>query len=146
MRIRGILPPFAGFFLTLAGEPHAKFFGMMFSRRILVRLVVAVLAISLTSPLLEGQAMRCAQMTASMVEGHAQHGHDAMTSGSHDKKSQRTPQSSSCLIGAICLNAPAILVSAPVSFDAAPVPVEIVYGAITPDAQSPRPDSPPPKI
>ena len=119
---------------------------MMFSRRILVRLVVAVLAISLTSPLLEGQAMRCAQMTASMSEGHAQHGHDAMTTSSHDKQSQGTPQSSSCLIGAICLNAPAILVSAPVSFDAAPVPVVIVYGAMAPDAQSLRPDSPPPKI
>ena len=119
---------------------------MMFSRRILVRLVVAVLAISLSSSLLEGQAMRCAQMNGAMSGGHSQHGSDAMTSGSHDKQSQSAPQSSSCLIGAICLNAPAILVSAPVSFEPAPVPVVIVYGAIAPDAQSLPPDSPPPKL
>jgi hypothetical protein len=119
---------------------------MMFSRRILVRLVVAVLAISLSSPLLEGQAMRCAQMTGAMSSNHESSGHDAMTPASHDQHSQRSPQSSSCLIGAICLNAPAILASAPVSFETAPVPVVIVYGAIAPDAQSPRPDSPPPKI
>lgn len=90
--------------------------------------------------------MRCTQMSDSMTAGHSQSGHDAMTRTSHDKQSQRTPQSSSCLIGTICLNAPAIVVSAPISFDPVPVPVVIVYGAIAPDAQSPCPESPPPKI
>lgn len=127
------------------GQQGAKFFNMVFSRRTLVRLIVAVLAISLSSQMLEGQAMRCAQMHEAMSTGHAQSGHDAMTSASHDKQSHRTPQSSSCLLGTICLNAPAIVVSAPASFEVVPVPVVIVYGAIAPDAQSLRPDSPPPK-
>jgi hypothetical protein len=124
------------------------FSGMKFSRRIVVRLIVAVLAISLSSQLLEGQAMRCTQMNDAMsaAAGHSHSDHDAMTGASHDKQSHRVPQSSSCLLGTICLNAPAMVVSASVSFDAAPVSVVIVYGAIAPDAQSPRPDSPPPKI
>src|SRR5215208_8346639 len=119
---------------------------MALARRIIGRFVVIVLAVSLTSQLLEGQAMRCAQMNASMSASHSQSGHDMMIAASHDKQSQRTPQSSSCLLGTICVSTPAILVSAPVAFEVARLPVVIVYGAIAPDAQSPRPDSPPPKI
>ena len=118
---------------------------MAFSRRIVARLVVAVLAISLSSQLLEGQAMRCMEMNRAMSSTHVQHSHDAASVSSHDMKSERTPQSSSsCLLNTLCL-APAILVSAPVSFEAPLVPVVIDFGAAAPAVQSPRPDSPPPK-
>jgi hypothetical protein len=128
-------------------EPSAKFFGMAFSRRIVARLVVAVLAISLSSQLLEGQAMRCMDMNRAMSSAHMQHSHDAASVSSSDKQSERAPQSSSsCLLNTLCLNAPAILVSAPVSFEAPLVAVVIDFGAAAPAAQSHRPDSPPPKI
>lgn len=126
---------------------YAKFLGMAFSRRIVARLVVAVLAISLSSQLLEGQAMRCMEMNRAMLSAHVQHSHDAASVSSNDKQSERTPQSSSsCLLNTLCLNAPAILVFAPVSFEAPLVPVVIDFGAVAPAVQSPRPDSPPPKI
>lgn len=119
---------------------------MAFSRRIVARLVVAVLAISLSSQLLEGQAMRCMEMNRAMSSAHVQHSPDAASVSSHDKQSGRTPQSSSCLLNTLCLNAPAILVSAPVSFEAPLVPVVIDFGAAATTVQSPRPDSPPPRI
>jgi hypothetical protein len=119
---------------------------MALSRRILLRLTVAFLAISLSSQLLQGQELRCAEMNGAMSSTHMQHSHDVTAVSSHDKQSQQNSQSSSCLLGTLCLNAPAILVSHPVFVDNAPAAAGITFGAVKPDARSLRPDSPPPKI
>jgi hypothetical protein len=120
--------------------------GMALSRRVLVRLVVAVLAISLSSQLLEGQALRCAEMNRAMQSSHVQptHAGDAVTT--YDQHSQRVPQPSSCLLSALCLSTPAIVASAPVSVNSAFAPLAIPFALTHPEARSPRPDFPPPKI
>lgn len=118
---------------------------MALPRRIVARLVVAVLAISLSSQLLAGEALRCAAMNRAMTSTQMQHGDDATPETSHDKYSQGSSQSSSCLISTDCLNAPAVVVSQPIAFDVARVLPVIWFNLDAPTTLSVRPDSPPPK-
>lgn len=120
------------------------------------RFVVALLAVALSSQLAQGQLLRCGKMDMSANAGTMQsmqpsthQMHDAMiaTASTSDQGAENQgPVSSSCILSALCLIAPAVpAVSRPVFADGIDSPV-IAYGAMSPAELTLRPESPPPRL
>lgn len=104
------------------------------------RLIVAVLALALSSQLVQGQLVRCGEMDMSKVGATG-----ALVPSSNHSDQTRVPASSSCVVAGICLNGPALPNAMAPAFTSDVESVAISYGLMPPEALAIQPESPPPR-
>lgn len=118
------------------------------------RFVVALLAIALSSQLVQAQLFRCDLMdmgaTASMqsMPSSASDEPDAMSEASSgDQDSEHgIPAPSSCTVSVICVIGPAIPAMSQAAVDGIDVSRVIAFAMIAPPTRALRPDFPPPRV
>lgn len=130
----------------------------MFTNRVLDigrRLVVALLAVALSSQLMQGQVLRCAQMDmrdpamseSSMGSSHAGHKTAQLISTTSDRSGQQqAPASSTCVLSGVCVSAPAVPVLSYTEIGRVTVSPVIPFQPVAPSARAVRPEAPPPRL
>ena len=118
------------------------------------RLMVALLAIALTSQLVQGQLLLCEQMnmgdtsmpSASMAAGHGQHDstRDVGVSASDDSQNS-SPDATRCVLAASCTTTAAVLSRAQSLFAIEPGATVLPLRTSLPHLRAAPPDLPPPR-
>jgi hypothetical protein len=112
------------------------------------RFIVALVAVALSSQLVQGQVMRCGQMDLSGAGGMTSESmQSSLNVSSSDNGGQtQEPASSSCILSGQCLSVAAVQTVSRVGFNAVIGAPVVVYTTRPVGARSPRPEPPPPRL
>lgn len=112
------------------------------------RFIVALVAVALSSQLVEGQVMRCGQMDLSGAGGMTSESmQSSLNVSSSDNRGQAQGSlSSSCILSGQCLTVAAVQTVSRVGFNGVIGAPVVVYTTTPIGAWSLRPEPPPPRL